>query len=116
MFLERVCIDLYPIWLLLEFYLMSDPFLGLVFGLQFSSTNIANTGIFSGNLSGNIFVNNYLIQGTGMLEILGIWYLLIGRRSAISSSFLIAALALFCTLPFNYYGELAYFSCSLVAS
>ncbi|XP_067947492.1 organic cation transporter protein-like [Watersipora subatra] len=43
------------------------------------------------NLTGNIFTNNYLLQAVSMLQFVGIWYLRLGRRPAISSTFLIAA-------------------------
>jgi len=43
-----------------------------------------------GNLSGNIFTNNFIMQATGTLEFVGMWYLLLGRRFAISSAFIIS--------------------------
>ncbi|KAF6037798.1 hypothetical protein EB796_003898 [Bugula neritina] len=46
----------------------------------------------AGNLAGNIFTNNYLLQASGILEFFGIWYIRLGRRLAISSAFLIACL------------------------
>jgi len=50
-------------------------------------------GIYScvvGNLTGNIFVNNFLLQGGGTLEFIGIWYLMLGRRTATATAFLLA--------------------------
>ena len=45
----------------------------------------------TGNLTGNIYANNYLLQSTGLFEFVGIWYIQIGRRPAIASAFLIAS-------------------------
>jgi len=43
-----------------------------------------------GNLSGNIFTNNFIMQATGTLDFFGMWYLLLGRRFATSSAFIIS--------------------------
>jgi len=57
-------------------------------------------------------VNNYLLQVSGVLQFLGIWYIRLGRRLAISTAFLIGC-AMCAVVPiFTSYGKHRTFICT----
>lgn len=80
-----------------------------LFFILLSTFHLPLFNSISGNLSGDIYINNYLIQSIGILQIFCLWLLFFGRKVVVISGCALITVIVGVVPFLNYFGEANFF-------